>query len=63
MFDDLPTKKTDEFAPRNLEPLSIDELNSYITELKDEITRVETEIARKEAHKQAVSGIFKSNET
>ncbi len=59
MFDeDLPKKKTAEF-PRNLETLSIAELNAYIQDLKDEITRVEQDALKKKASQDAAASIFK----
>lgn len=58
---------TDELEPlknkpqlRNLDVLSIEELNDYIEEMKVEIRRVEEKIAAKKAHMSAVSGLFKS---
>jgi len=58
MFDDEDAQriKTDII---NLEPLSIDELDKYIVELKDEITRTQDEIKRKKAHMDAASSVFK----
>lgn len=60
MFDDdLPQeKKTSEF-PRNLESLSLDELSTYVTELKAEIARTESEIEKKKASGQAAAAFFK----
>lgn len=55
--DDLPAKKTT--PPRNLEPMSIDELTAYITALGDEIERAQAEIKKKEAYKSAAAGFFK----
>ena len=46
--------------PRNLDVLSIEELNAYIEEMRAEITRVEEKIAAKKAHINAAAGIFKS---
>ena len=59
MFDDLPKPKTDSNFPRDLENLSIDELNDYITDLKAEITRVEGDISKKKASQDAASSVFK----
>lgn len=60
MFDDdLPKPKTHEF-PRNLEGLSIEELQAYISALQDEITKVEADIARKKASRDAAASVFKS---
>ncbi len=58
MFDDdIPAKKP---APvKNLEPMSIDELNAYIGAMQAEIERVRAEIVKKEAHKSAADSFFK----
>ena len=44
---------------KNLEPMSVDELQAYIEEMKQEITRTEEEIKRKKAHMDAASSVFK----
>jgi uncharacterized small protein (DUF1192 family) len=44
---------------RDLEPLSIAELQGYIEELKAEITRVEAKIAAKRSHLGAAAAFFK----
>lgn len=60
MFDeDLPKPKTNEF-PRNLESLSVADLDEYITELREEIARVEDDKAKKQASQDAAVAIFKS---
>jgi uncharacterized small protein (DUF1192 family) len=45
---------------RNLDVLSIEELNAYIEEMQVEIRRVEEKIAAKKAHINAAAGLFKS---
>ena len=48
--------------PKKLKPLdklSIDELREGIEEMKSEIVRYEQEIAKKKAHKEAMSSLFK----
>jgi len=58
-FEDLePLKKKP--VLRNLDPLSIDELQDYIAEMKAEIVRVEAKITAKQAHLSAASGLFKT---
>jgi uncharacterized small protein (DUF1192 family) len=52
-----PQKKA--ASQKNLEPLSLDELEQYIADLKQEIVRAEDEIKRKKAHLDAASSIFK----
>lgn len=60
LFEDDLDPKTKKKALKPLEKLSIDELMGYIDDMKSEIERVETEIARKKAHRDAVSGLFKT---
>lgn len=60
--DDDLDPKTKKSKPRNLDNLSIDDLKAYIVELKSEISRVETDISKKEAHKNAMSSLFKKKE-
>ncbi len=62
MFDDDLDPKTKRPKPRTLDKMSVDDLKLYITDLKNEITRVEADIAKKEAHKDAVSSLFKKKE-
>ncbi len=52
--------KTQKPQPRNLDVLSIEELNTYIDEMRTEIKRVEEKIAAKKAHINAAAGLFKS---
>tara|TARA_Y100001001_G_scaffold158214_1_gene177365 strand:- start:687 stop:908 length:222 start_codon:yes stop_codon:yes gene_type:complete len=58
MFNDDDTPKS-KAGPKNLEPMSLDELEKYIAELKEEIVRTEAEITRKKAHAEAAASIFK----
>lgn len=60
MFDDDLDPRTKKPARKNLEPMSMDELEQYIVSMQDEIERVRGEIAQKKAHQQAASSIFKS---
>jgi uncharacterized small protein (DUF1192 family) len=60
MFDDLPpVKKTTQDFPRNLENMSLNELELYITDLQNEISRVQTDIAGKKASQEAAAAVFK----
>jgi uncharacterized small protein (DUF1192 family) len=45
---------------RNLDPMSVEELDAYIEELKAEIRRVEENMGKKKAHLSAASGLFKA---
>lgn len=60
MFDDDLAPRKPKKTLKNLEPLSLDELADYITEMKEEIQRAELEITRKKAHMNAASTLFKS---
>jgi uncharacterized small protein (DUF1192 family) len=57
-LDDLDPrqKKT---APRNLDPMSVEELREYIAALTAEIARVEAKIKAKQSHAAAASNFFK----
>ena len=56
--DDLePLKKKSQ--PRNLDPMSVEELREYITVLKAEIARVEEKIKAKQSHASAAASFFK----
>jgi len=57
--DDLEPKRAKP-APRNLDPMSVEELRDYVADLKAEIVRVEANIAAKSAHLAAAAGLFKS---
>lgn len=60
MFDDdLPKTKEIKAFPRNLELLSVGELEEYIKELEAEKTRVQNDIAKKKASQDAAASIFK----
>jgi uncharacterized small protein (DUF1192 family) len=56
--DDAPKPKS--FQPRNLEPLSIAELNDYIGELETEIGRARQAIAAKTNQRGAADSIFRT---
>lgn len=60
MFEDDLDPKTKKPARKNLEPMSIEELERYIVSMTDEITRVRAEIDRKKAHLAAASSFFKT---
>jgi uncharacterized small protein (DUF1192 family) len=58
-IEDLePRKKT--VPPKNLDTLSIEELNGYIAELQAEIERTRAKIAAKEAHRAGAASLFRS---
>lgn len=60
MFDeDLPKPKSDAAFPRNLELLSVSELEEYIKDLESEIKRVQDDIAKKKSSQDAAASVFK----
>jgi uncharacterized small protein (DUF1192 family) len=60
MFDDDLEPRKPKKVLKKLEPLSLDELADYISEMNEEIQRAELEISRKKAHMNAASTLFKS---
>ncbi len=58
-LDDLEPRKQPP-RKRNLEPMSIDELEAYIVELEGEIVRVRADIAKKVAHRADAASFFKT---
>lgn len=58
MDDDLEPRKRS-FEPQNLEPLSIEELEAYISELQAEIGRARAAIEAKSAQRGAADSIFR----
>lgn len=60
MFDEEGRKIQITEFPRNLAPLSVSDLHTYITELKAEIARVESEIGKKNASAAAADAFFKT---
>ena len=59
LFDDNLDPQKQSKKPRSLDKMSIEELENYIAELKDEILRVEDDIKKKKAHREAAASIFK----
>lgn len=55
--DDLDPLRP-QIKPRDLQPLSIEELETYITALENEIKRADAMIAQKNAHKQGIEALF-----
>lgn len=62
MFDEDIDPKTKRLKPRVLDSLSVADLENYIADMQAEILRVESDIAKKRAHKDAISGLFKKKE-
>ena len=58
--DDLEPQ-TPKSKPRNLEPMSIEELNAYIVSLEAEIARARADIDKKTKHKASVEALFKKS--
>ena len=58
--DDLEPRKAKP-KPKNLDPMSVEDLLAYVEELKAEIRRVEENMAKKKAHLSAAAGLFKTS--
>ena len=59
MIDDELEPRKKAAKPKNLENLSIEELGTYVDDLKLEILRVEAEIAKKKAYAATAASFFK----
>jgi len=57
--DDESLTRRRRLEPLVLDSLGIEELRSYIDELKTEIARVEADIGRKSTHRSAADAFFK----
>mgnify|MGYP006444889819 CR=1 FL=1 len=57
--DDAPLASGDIAMPRNLENMSIAEIEHYITQLNSEIERCRAEIEHKRKQQEAAASIFK----
>jgi uncharacterized small protein (DUF1192 family) len=57
--EDEPLTKRRRLEPLLLDSLGIEELRSYIDELRTEIARVEADIERKSSHRSAADAFFK----
>ena len=55
--EDLPLKRP--AAPKDLTPLSVDELRHYIAGLEAEIARAQAAISAKQNHRSGAEGLFK----
>ncbi len=58
-LDDLEPRKRPA-QKKNLDVMSLDELQDYIAALKEEIARAEAEIAKKQDHRSSADAFFKS---
>jgi uncharacterized small protein (DUF1192 family) len=57
--DDAPARKRVRLEKLLLDPLGIEELRDYISELREEIARVEADIDRKQGHRSVADAFFK----
>ena len=57
--EDEPLTRRRRLEPLLLDSLGIEELRSYIDELRGEISRVEADIGRKSSHRSAADAFFK----
>ncbi len=60
MLEEDLDPKTKKPALKNLEPMSVDELEAYIKDLEEEIARTQSEIEKKKDHQNAANAFFKS---
>lgn len=58
-LDDLTPRKAKP-APKDLSGMGVAELEEHIAGLQAEIERARAEIARKQAHRAAVEGLFRT---
>lgn len=59
MFDEeRPKPKTEDF-PRNLDRLSVDDLQEYVSQLEAEIARVKSDMKNKKDSSNAAAAFFK----
>ncbi len=61
-LDDEIDKKTGKGKPRDLTNMSVSELEEYKADLNAEIARVDENIENKNAHKNAIDGLFKTKD-
>ena len=59
MFDEEGRKIQIQEFPRNLDGVSIEDLEDYVRALNDEIARVQDDIEKKKASRDAAANIFK----
>jgi uncharacterized small protein (DUF1192 family) len=59
LSDDEEPRPVQRFNPLPLDRLGVEELESYIGELRAEIARTEAEIGRKRSHRNAADSFFK----
>jgi len=59
--DELEAIRTNA-KPRDLQPLSVQELENYIAALEQEILRADAMIAKKQAHKSGIDTLFGKTE-
>lgn len=57
--EDLPKTKPESIFPRDMENMSVHELDEYILELKEEIATAEADIKVKKVSKDAAASVFK----
>ena len=62
--DDLePQTPKPKAALRDLQPMSIWELEDYIASMEEEIARADAMIAKKQAHKSGIESLFGKQES
>jgi len=59
-MDEDDSVRPKDWQPKNLDPLSIEQLEDYIAVLRGEIARVEADVAAKKAHISDAESFFKT---
>jgi uncharacterized small protein (DUF1192 family) len=57
--EDEPVRPKRQVTPLLLDPLGVEELRTYIAELREEIARAEAAIGRKTDHRSAADAFFR----
>ncbi|MFA4995266.1 MAG: DUF1192 domain-containing protein [Bdellovibrionales bacterium] len=60
--DDLEPPQKAKPKLRDLQPMSIEELEDYIASMEEEIVRADAMIAKKQAHKSGIESLFGKKE-
>jgi uncharacterized small protein (DUF1192 family) len=59
MDDEDDIRPLAEWAPKNLDTMSIEQLDDYVADLEREIARVQNEIRAKKEHMSSAEALFK----
>ncbi|MBV8524215.1 MAG: DUF1192 domain-containing protein [Acetobacteraceae bacterium] len=61
MEEEDALRRRKRLEPLLLDPLGVEELQAYISELRAEVARAEAEITRKQQHRSAADAFFRKN--